>query len=85
MPSAATDRPQASRARTTGDRSDAFRLNRTYLIGDGATSAVFAVHESNREDGGSADLDSARALIPAVILGVAFWAIILAIAVLIWG
>jgi hypothetical protein len=46
---------------------------------------VFAVHESNREDGGSADLDSARALIPAVILGVAFWAIILAIAVLIWG
>ena len=63
----------------------ATRSGRTAVtIGDGATSAVFAVYETNREDG-SADLDSARALIPAVILGVAFWAIILAIAVLIWG
>ncbi|HJW53520.1 MAG TPA: hypothetical protein VJ501_16020 [Burkholderiaceae bacterium] len=38
-----------------------------------------------RKDGASPDLDSARGLIPAVVLGVAFWAIILGIALLIWG
>jgi len=43
------------------------------------------VLDPNREDGASPDLDSARGLIPAVVLGVAFWAVILAIALLIWG
>jgi hypothetical protein len=37
------------------------------------------------EHGASPDLDSARGLIPAVVLGVAFWAVILGIALLIWG
>jgi hypothetical protein len=43
------------------------------------------VFEPYRDGGASPDLDSARGLIPAVVLGVAFWAVILGIALLIWG
>jgi hypothetical protein len=43
------------------------------------------VLEPNRLNGASPDLDCVRGLIPAVVLGVAFWAIILAIGLLIWG
>ena len=51
----------------------------------GAKNAVESVLNPYDEDGLSPDLDSARGLIPAVVLGVAFWAVILGIALLIWG
>jgi hypothetical protein len=51
----------------------------------GAKNAVKSVLEPNRLNGASPDLDCVRGLIPAVVLGVAFWAIILAIGLLIWG
>jgi len=37
------------------------------------------------EDGDSPDLDTARGLIPAILVGSVIWAIAFAIAVLIWG
>lgn len=37
------------------------------------------------EDGDSPDLDTARGLVPAILVGAVIWAIAFAIAVLIWG
>jgi hypothetical protein len=37
------------------------------------------------EDGDSPDLDAARGLVPAIVIGAAVWAIVFAIAVLLWG
>ena len=51
----------------------------------GAKNAVESVLDPYSEHGASPDLDSARGLIPAVVLGVAFWTVILGIALLIWG
>jgi len=39
----------------------------------------------NPEDGDSPDLDTARGLVPAILVGAVIWAIAFAIAVLIWG
>lgn len=37
------------------------------------------------EDGDTPDLDAARGLVPAIVIGAAVWAIVFAIAVLLWG
>jgi hypothetical protein len=37
------------------------------------------------EDGDTPDLDAARGLVPAIVIGAAVWAIAFAIAVLLWG
>jgi hypothetical protein len=36
-------------------------------------------------NGDSADLDAARGLLPAIVVGAAVWAIVFAIAALLWG
>jgi hypothetical protein len=40
---------------------------------------------SKNEDRDSPDLDAARGLIPAIVIGTAVWAIVFAIVVLIWA
>lgn len=37
------------------------------------------------EDGDSPDLDAARGLVPAILVGAVIWAIAFAIGVLLWG
>ena len=37
------------------------------------------------ENGDTPDLDAARGLVPAIVIGAAVWAIVFAIAVLLWG
>lgn len=44
-----------------------------------------ALEMKNPEDGDSPDLDTARGLVPAILVGAVIWAIAFAIAVLIWG
>jgi len=44
-----------------------------------------ALETKNTEDGDSPDLDTARGLVPAILVGAVIWAIAFAIAVLIWG
>jgi hypothetical protein len=38
----------------------------------------------NEEEGDSPDLDAARGLVPAIMLGAAFWAIAITVAILLW-
>ena len=47
-------------------------------------SVVSSMDNKNWE-GPEADLDTARGLVPAVVIGTAVWVIVFAIAVLIWG
>lgn len=42
--------------------------------------------EEDQQHGQSVhDLDAARGLVPAIVVGAAFWAIFFAVAVLLWG
>jgi hypothetical protein len=52
---------------------------------NGATSAGVAVDMDEHRKGHSPDLDAARGLLPAIVVGAAVWAIIFAIAALLWG
>ena len=38
----------------------------------------------NDEDGDTPDLDTARGLVPAIMLGAAFWAIAIVVAIMLW-
>jgi len=52
----------------------------------GATSAEVMSMEDDQQHGQPVhDLDAAHGLVPAIVLGAAFWAIFLAVAVLLWG
>jgi hypothetical protein len=52
----------------------------------GATSAEVVSMEQDQQHGQSVhDLDAARGLVPAIVVGAAFWAIFFAVAVLLWG
>lgn len=44
-----------------------------------------AVEMDEHQQGDSPDLDTARGLLPAIVVGAAVWAIVFAIAALLWG
>ena len=48
-------------------------------------SVVSFMSIRNKKHGEAPDLDAARGLVPAVVVGTALWVIVVAIAVLIWG
>lgn len=51
----------------------------------GATSAGGGGDMDEHQKGDSPDLDAARGLLPAIVVGAAVWAIVFAIAALLWG
>jgi hypothetical protein len=50
-----------------------------------ATSAGTVMGMDEHRKGHSPDLDAARGLLPAIAVGAAVWAIIFAVAALLWG
>jgi hypothetical protein len=52
---------------------------------DDATSVNEMAMTRNDEDRDTPDLDAVRGLIPAIVAGAAVWAIVFAVAVLIWA
>jgi hypothetical protein len=50
----------------------------------GATSVEAGSMEEDQQ-GHAHDLDTARGLVPAIVLGAAVWAILFALGVLLWG
>ncbi len=48
-------------------------------------SVVSPMHIRKKKDGDAPDLDAARGLVPAIVVGAALWVIVFAIAVLLWG
>lgn len=48
-------------------------------------SVVSSMLIRKKKDGDAPDLDAARGLVPAIVVGTALWVIVVAIAVLIWG
>ncbi len=52
-------------------------------IGATSAAAVMDMNEHRKDD--SPDLDAARGLVPAIVVGAAVWAIVFAIAALLWG
>jgi hypothetical protein len=50
-----------------------------------AMSVVSSMLIRKKKDGEAPDLDAARGLVPAIVVGTALWVIVVAVAVLIWG
>ena len=75
-------RSRASEIRTGATRSKC--PDRDPAEGD-ATSVVEVMYMKKTENGDTPDLDAARGLVPAIVIGAAVWAIVFAIAVLLWG
>ena len=48
-------------------------------------SVVSFMHIRKNKGGEAPDLDTARGLVPAIVVGAALWVIVIAIAVLLWG
>ena len=78
----ARSRTRIGKTRTGATRSEC--PDQDQAEGD-AKSVVEVMYMKKTENGDTPDLDAARGLVPAIVIGAAVWAIVFAIAVLLWG